>query len=126
MKILLKTFIIFSLFIFPSISNAEWKFTSINQNGVKMYVDFERIRKKGNNVYFWILFDFKSSYEGYLSEVNYMQGDCEEFKYKILTGIFYREQMGKGMSKTNTLENPQWGYPIPNSSAEETLQKVCK
>ena len=125
MKKLLKTFIIFSLFIFPSISNAEWKFTSITQNGTIMYVDFERIRKKGNNVYFWILFDFKSSYEGYLSEINYMQTDCKESKYKILQATFYKKQMGEGMSKSIPSES-QWNYPIPNSSAEETLKKVCK
>ena len=125
MKKLQKLFIIFTLFIFPSISNAEWKMTSINNNNVIMYVDFERIRKEGNNVYFWILFDFQTSKEGYLSEINYMQTDCKESKYKILQATFYKKQMGEGMSKSIPSES-QWNYPIPNSSAEETLKKVCK
>ena len=117
--------------MFSSPSYAEWKRVSVNVKGnvtgSTFYVDFERIRKHGGYVYFWQLTDLlKRDKYGDLSELNYKQGDCNLFRYKILSGSFFKEPMGGGSPQTATLKNPKWKYPRPNSSGGEvTLKSVC-
>ena len=56
--------LLFSTLMFSTPSYGEWTEVSSNVYGDPFYVDFERIRKHGGYVYFWILTDFlKPKYE---------------------------------------------------------------
>ena len=79
------------------------------------YVDFERIRKHGGNVYFWSLGDFsKPSPWNHLSVIEYAQGDCKLYRRKILDWTFHRKPMGRGDGEKGKVTD-QWDSAPPNS-----------
>ena len=124
-KLLILTTLIFTV-MFSSPSYSEWKKVSKSVNGDVFYVDFERIRKHGGYVYFWRLSDYlKPKTQGTLSAKTYTQGDCKLFRFKTLSEVYYKQKMGRGTGKTNTQNNPKWGFPHPNSSYENILKSVC-
>ena len=99
------------------------------KDGHTVYLDFERIRKVDGFVYFWRLVDnLKPDKHGDLSYTTYYQGDCKLFRFKVLIGYFYKDQMGRG---TGEIFKPKgddanWLYPSPKSSDEINLKKVCR
>ena len=111
----------------PKTAYAGWKWVDKNVDGDTYYVDFDRIRTNGGYVYFWELQDLlKPDEDGDLSYKGYMQGDCEMFRVKTLSGIFYKQPMGEGSGKRYTSSNPEWIYLPPNSTGEEILKQVCR
>lgn len=69
---------------------------SKNVDGNTFYVDFERIKKHGGYVYFWILSDYlKPDKYGDLSFKRYNQGDCKLFRVKPLSYVFHKQPMGR-------------------------------
>jgi hypothetical protein len=129
----MKTLIIFLALtfsvMFSSSSYAEWTKVVGSKSGdiiATIYVDFERIRKHDGYVYWWQLFDLlKPTQEGMLSGKTYNQVDCKLFRYKTLSFSYHKEPMGGGTGDSNSPKNPEWDYPPPNSSIEETLKQVC-
>jgi hypothetical protein len=119
--------LIFSV-MFSSTSFAEWTKVDENVIGTTNYVDFDRIRKVDGFVYYWTLSDLlKPDEDGDLSYKHYRQGDCKLFRYKVLSGSYYKEPMGGGTGKTPPIpkRHQGWKYPPPNSSSEIILKKVC-
>ena len=89
-------------------------------------MDFERVRKHDGYVYWWDMSNLlKPDKDGDLSYRGYRQGDCRLFRTKVLSEIYYKQPMGRGTGKTNTLKNPEWDYPPPDSPMETILKKVC-
>ena len=89
------------------------------------YVDFERIRKHDEYVYFWDLTDYLRPEYGDLSTSVYNQGDCNLFRVKVLSNVFHQQPMGRDVGRTYSPENPEWIYPRPESIQESLLQTVC-
>ena len=85
--------------MFSSVSYAEWTVVSENKMG-KMYLDFERIRKNDGYIYYWLLTDYKKPFEETFSAAMYIEGDCNLFRYKVLTYSFFKEPMGGGVADT--------------------------
>ena len=114
--------------MFSSNSFAEWTKVTETANGLRIYVDFGRIREDGGYFYFWHLSDFlKPNKAGSLSAKIYMQADCKLFRFKILSDIYYKGQMGAG--KTNggsDIPSENWSYAPPNSYAETLMNSVCR
>lgn len=93
--------------------------------GDNFYVDFERIRKVGGNVYYWTLSDLLKPNEfGDLSIKTYRQGDCKNFRVKSLSYSFHKEPMGGGLGEV-TNQPMNWFYPTPDSVDESILESVC-
>jgi len=115
-----------SFFLFPSTSLSEWKYVSINTEGDKFFVDYDQIRQKNGDVYYWILSDYKKplSRSTYSSKV-YTMGDCEIFRVKKLSWIFYKGQMGRGDSEREK-GSMEWRYPPPDSLEGIMLNSVCE
>ena len=127
-KLLLIFTLLFSTLMFSTPSYGEWTKVSDNVGGDSYYVDFERIRKHGGYVYWWQLTDYlKPTKPGDLSSRIYGQGDCKLFRYKWLSASFFKEPMGKGTSDSVELspKDKVWRYPIPDSSTETVLKRVC-
>ena len=114
--------------MFASPAYADWVAVSKNEFGTTYYVDIERIRTNGSNVYFWQLTDLlKPDKDGDLSYKDYVQGDCEMFRTKYLSISSYKQPMGEGVPyTTDSLPNSEWKYPPPNSSGEGILKRVCR
>jgi len=113
--------------MFSSASFADWKKIGENVGGTNFYVDFERIRKQGGYVFFWLLSNYyRPDHEGDLSDKAYLESDCKLFRYKNLSNLFHKEPMGKGMvSSTDNPKNPEWNYPPPNTPIEYIIKQVC-
>ena len=127
MKTLLTIFTLVFTVMFSSTSFGGWTKVGEGVDGTTFYVDFARIRKHGGYVYYWELSDFlkPDKYEN-LSLKLYFQGDCNLFRYKILSNSQYNQPMGKG-DKTGGSNKPdkEWRYPSPNSVEESVLKSVC-
>ena len=114
-----------STVMFSSPSYAKWTKVGTNVDGTTFYVDFERIRKHGGDVYWWDLTDFLKPRHGILSGKAYYQGDCKLFRYKPLSYVYHKQPMGQDSGDSNSPRNPKWKYPSPNSSYEDILKRVC-
>ena len=82
------------------------------------------------NVFYWVLNDLRKTKDIFNTKsiMNYYQGNCDEFKYKLLEEVRCLKPMGVGGCEKMPLINDfqQWSYPIPNSITDVTLNKVCK
>ena len=127
MKTLLTTFTLVFTLMFSSTSFAEWTKEGNNTDGDTYYVDYERIRKHGGYVYYWILSDYrKPTDNGRLSTEAYSQGDCKIFRTQVLSFVFHNQPMGRDAGSSYSPENPEWEYPRPGSLSEGILQAVCR
>ena len=123
---LIVTFL-FSTTIWSYKSFADWTYVATGETtGVESYIDFERIRKHDGFVYFWLLEDLsKPDQDGDLSYINYFRVDCGLFRYKHISGSYYKQAMGTGTSRNVGGQESQWYYPLPKSLHEEYLRLVC-
>ena len=64
-----------------------------------------------------------------LSFENYTQGDCNLFRWKVLTGNSYSQSMGEGTVLHSSDEpDENWTYPSPvldPPTGEDILNAVC-
>ena len=95
-----------------------------------IYIDKDRIRVKGDSVFYWELMNFSKPI-GLLKEqsvMTYIQGHCDQFKIKVLERVVCKEPMGKSdcMEHSSSRDYREWSYPIPNSIREFSLNFVCK
>jgi hypothetical protein len=127
MKTLLTIFTLVFAVMFSSTSFAGWTKAGENMSRDTFYVDFERIRKHGGYVYYWMLVDkLKPTETGTLSYKTYFQGDCKQFRVKRVTASYHTQPMGEGTPNVSgATKNQQWIYPPPNSTIEEVLKSVC-
>ena len=108
-------------------SYAKWTKVTEGVDGDTYYVDFERIRKHGGFVFYWVLSDYiKTAPCGDLSTKVYSQGDCKLFQEKILSFSFHKEPMGGGNGDIQkpVKEYQGWQNPLPNSVNENILKRV--
>ena len=106
-------------------SFAGWAKLGENVRG-SFYVNFEKIRKKNNYVYYSQLGNFLEPTKGFLSVTVNRQLDCELFRYRTLSYSFHKKPMGEEPSETVHPGNPEWEYPSPNSSNETIIKRVCR
>ena len=125
----MKKFLIINILLFTSFfsnsSYGDWVKVVEDLNGNIFYVDFERIRKNDNYVYYWFLVDLIKPSSGYLSSKTYNEGDCKMLRFRDLQFVNHYEQMGKDPGDVQTNENPKWQYANPNTVNEFILQTVC-
>ena len=125
-KILVLLLLIVSTSVF-----AEWN--KVGQSGadgdMTTYADSETIKRKGNKVKMWTMYDFKTvrklEHDRYLSMVTHDEYDCEEETLRILDVYWYSGNMKDGeivYSQTNikTEENS-----IMPRSVNESLFKIA-
>ena len=111
--------------MFSSPSYAKWTKVIKDINGNTFYVDFDRIRKHGGYVYYWVLIDLlKPNKFSTLSIKDYNQGDCKLFRVKTLQESIHINPMGRETG--DKFPQPdKWDYPPPNTVNEYILKKVC-
>ena len=109
---------------------AEWTEVGQSANGMTAYADFGTIKRKGNKVKMWRLYDFKTvqkSSDGieYLSEMRRGEYDCEEETIRQLDVHWYSGNMRQSeivRSITNIKDEAESVMP---GSINETLLKVA-
>ena len=119
--------ILISTLSFTSNSFAEWTYIGESKD-VRIYIDFERIRKKNDKIFWWGLTDYKKrTPSGDLSAVVLREGNCLTFQYKILSDMYFSRPMGKGeMTGGSDIPDKNWKYAKPKSLIELQLKTVCR
>jgi len=119
------TILLFSIFISFN-SYSEWMKIGENVNGTVLYIDRDKIKEHNDYVYFWRLLDYlKPTKLGDISSKVYIQADCGVNRYKHLSFIFYKQQMGEGEGEQQNPVNTEWQYPPPGSGSESLLDYAC-
>jgi hypothetical protein len=131
MKTLLTiTTLVFTV-MFSTPSYSKWTEVNKTTDGQHtFYVDFERIRKHGSSpilIHWWELLNkTKPNKDGVQSSITYKQGDCFQFRFKVLSVSLFTTPMGTGEPLgTHNIPDKEWRYPLPNTINEDIFKRVC-
>lgn len=97
-------------------------------DAVNTYADFASIRKKGNTVKMWFIYDHKTaerSPEGkaYLSSNRQAEFDCQGEVWRMLHFSLYSANIGLGKVVYTDATPPSGWRPVPSESLIEVLLK---
>ncbi|MCI0427450.1 MAG: hypothetical protein L0Z46_05500 [Nitrospiraceae bacterium] len=133
-KLPLAYFLVFWLLITIQVLNSEvvyagWVLTSGNDEaGLTVFVDPDTIRRKGNLVKMWQLYDYKTvqtvAGDSLLSIKRYNEFDCTEERTRMLAYTWFSGNMGSGKVVYSTPDEQQWEPVVPRS-INRTLWKVA-
>lgn len=116
--------LLFSLLISFN-SYGDWTYMGDNFSGDSFYLEKSKLKEHNGYAYFWVMSDYLEPTEtGRMSNKTYFQGECEIYRVKTLSYIFYNEPMGNGDGDT-TNEKSEWLYPDPDSIMGYFLEEVC-
>jgi len=121
--------LLFSTVMFSSSSYADWTKISSNEKAT-IYIDLDTITHRDGYVYWWDLSNLsKPGPQGILSAVTLRQGDCNLFRYKVLSDRFYSKPMGRGSPfLSSDTPDKHWRYTEPNDTNTHkfiSLKLVC-
>lgn len=108
---------------------AEWVSVGSTDDGMTAYADPDTIRRKGEMVKMWSLFDFQimQYVEGIssLSKKGQSEYDCAEERLRLLALVEYAGNLGKGkVVYTDSIEQP-WQPVVPRSVDQALWKLVC-
>ena len=113
------------LVVIPNTLYANWTLVSKEEGFLSFYVDFTRIKKDGEYVYFWQREEYdKRQKPPRLSALVFFQIDCSIKRWKHLSNTFYSKQNLKGNSLP-TSPSSKWKYAQPGSVLEGVFDTVC-
>ena len=128
-EVIKKLLLILALALISTSVMAEWSPVSKNgTTGVTGYLDFSTIRKSGDKVKMWSLFDYNSMQEiegvKFQSQKMQIEFDCKEEQSRNLYIILLSENMGSGKVVYNN-DAPYTFSPISPGSISETMWKIA-
>jgi len=108
---------------------AGWVLTSgDDEAGLTVYVDPDSIRRKGNLVKMWQLYDYKTvqtvAGDSLLSIKRYNEFDCTEERTRMLAYTWFSGNMASGKVVYSTPDEQQWEPVVPRT-INRTLWKVA-
>ena len=118
-------------------SYGEWTKTSEDDDGDAYYIDFQTVKKLDNgNVVFWVMVDSAKGVEGvldnelYMSSKMFWQGDCDLFRFKVLSITQFEKPMGGGDNESydgylELMGMDAWNYLPPDSIGYMNLNEIC-
>ena len=108
---------------------AEWTEVGGNDGDMTAYFDIQNIKRKGDKVKMWSLFDYKTvqknSYGIYLSQLSRNEYDCEEETGRLIDASLYLRNMLMGGvvdSMSNMKNEPTSIQPL---TTEQLLFKIA-
>jgi hypothetical protein len=110
---------------------AEWTVleSASSEDGFDVYVNTESIRRDGNKVKMWNMYDYKKvkvDVKNYLASVSHVEYDCNEETLRLLDLFWYTGNMGQGQpvfSNTNIQKDPI--SIIPETIHESLFNIAC-
>ena len=128
MKVVLQV-IIYFLISFPCYS----KWEKVHEDKVfTEYFELGTVKKINEIIYIWSLKDYKEQQKnGSLSTKYYSMYDCNQMRYKVLSIIEYKTNMGKGRdfrytrNITNELSDANWIYPSLDNADYIKINTIC-
>jgi hypothetical protein len=109
---------------------AEWVLVSgDDEAGLTVYVDPDTIRRKGNLVKMWQLYDYKTvqavAGDSFLSIQRQDEYDCTEERTRMLAFTWFSSNMGKGRVVYRTADEQQWEPVVPRSINRALWKVAC-
>ena len=108
---------------------ADWVALGTTDDGMTTYADPDTIRRKGDLVKMWALYDFKTirtvediSYLSYMVQREY---DCAEERIRYLAFTFFSGNIGSRKVVPTTSDEQQKSEPVQPDSISQTLFKVA-
>ena len=123
---MLRSFLIFVTFTFPSIcfGDYEWKLITTTENS-DFYVDMKSLTIKDNKRFYLRLRDYKKIDKyGERSNIIYFETDCTDSKSRFLKDIYFEENMGKGEYKVLD-EVGDWIIFKKGSVGDYFVNQIC-
>ena len=123
---MLRSFLIFVTFTFPSIcfGDYEWKLITTTENS-DFYVDMKSLTIKDNKRFYLRLRDYKKIDKyGERSNIIYFETDCTDSKSRFLKDIYFEENMGKGEFKVLD-EVGDWIIFKKGSVGDYFVNQIC-
>ncbi len=108
---------------------AGWVLTSGDDKaGLTVYIDPDSIRRRGNLVKMWQLYDYKTvqtvAGDSLLSIKRYNEFDCTEERTRMRAYTWFAGNMATGKVVYSTTDEQQW-EPVVSRSINHTLWKVA-
>jgi hypothetical protein len=107
---------------------AEWVQVGTTDNGVTVYADPDSIRRKGELVKMWSLYDFKIVQYvlgvAFLSSKGQIEYDCAEERLRGLAVAEFSGNMGKGTVVYTDSSEGTW-IPVAPHGVVQALRKVA-
>ena len=127
-----KLLLILMLAVVSSSAMAEWVEADTNRRvGLTTYADPTTIRKSGNKVEMWVLYDYKtartSARKPFMSIKGQWRYDCKEEQQQPIYEILLGENMGKGevSGKSIYKESVKWLPVSPESIGMVYWKLAC-
>ena len=126
-----KLLIILMLALASASAMAEWTPVAWNDEiGLTVYADFATIRKAGNKVKMWAMYDYKTAQEiglyKYLSTKDLWEFHCQEEEFRVLYAIYFSGNMGNGDSVARGGEPTKFIPILPGTCVEFYWKIACK
>ena len=124
-----RLFLITLLLLSSSPVYAEWVWIDDKaKDGMTTYANPDTIRRKGDLVKMWTLFDFKTAEHvadtTHLSFKEQDEYDCTKLRTRRLAGRFFSGNMGSGKVVYSNATKDKWG-PVPPGSVSHDLWKLA-
>ena len=107
---------------------AEWVALGTSNSEMTVYVDPDSIRRKGDLVKMWHLYDFKTALkkapEPYLSNRGQDEFDCVDERTRKLSETYFSGNMGRGEQVYSNSEGTRW-EPVAPGSVGQVMWKVA-
>ena len=124
-RLLLITFLLLS----SGPAYAEWVSVAEADDGMTVYVDRDTIRRKGNLVEMWLLYDYKTVRAGeqhhIVSVKMQSEYDCPEERFRTRAILEYSGNMGRGKVVFTDSNKGTWKPVAPGSPAQALLKVAC-
>ena len=128
----MKTFTLLLLLLVSTNALAEWTLleSASSEDGFDVYVDTQSIRKDGDKVKMWSMYDYKKvkvDVKSYLASVSHVEYDCKGETLKLLDLFWYTGNMGQGepvFSNTNIKKDPI--SIMPETIHESLFTMACR
>lgn len=107
---------------------AEWVQIGISESGMTVYVDPDTIRRKGDLVKMWTLYDYKTiqteTGDPFLSSRGQHEYDCVEERVRVITFTTFSGNMGSGKAVFTKSDEGKW-QPVPPRSIYQRQWKIA-
>lgn len=108
---------------------AEWVSVGTTDDGMIVYADPDTIRRKGDLVKMWELYDYKTAQVGrgspFLSSRQQSEYDCAEESNRVLTFRLFMGNMGSGKVSYSSLNEGMWEPVEPDSIGKKLWTVAC-
>ena len=124
-----RLFLFILLFLSSEPAFADWMSLGESDSGTTVYADPTTMRREGDLVKMWVLFDFKTvrTKEGvsYSSAKAHMDYDCAEQRYEGIEVMYFSGNMGNGNLLDRSSGKGKWLRVSPGSLDQDLWKLAC-